>query len=673
MGAGRQARKHLFLLVCSISMWWLRLQCHAWTASRPSLYRRSTRLFSVAVEWKGSSHSTSDFVTHVLVGGDSPSVERAIAAALPKQASNDNTTDASTTIPLDNSMLTPKHYLELGSVWFLPADAPRDPSQGQKPVRLQVSDLQSTLKEGDYLRVHHTPRRFPLVYNYNWTSDKQDDSNGVVVARDDDKGYWVIDKPAHVPVHPTVDNVFENVASMIQQARQEQGEKDVYVTTTQRLDQNTSGLFVVATSKPFAAYFAKLLRRKTEQQLASNSSILDAIHKRYKCLVCLIDSGSGWSVATAMHRLQKYADEQRVMRHYLEPSIRAPKHFAATPGNDTWVECLLRIKNVGPTCPLVGSEAGRDLATDLWSDKGKSTVFRSLLVLETTRPILLHGNRLTLILYSDAIPTNCVAVVEVEVELLTGRTHQIRGQLLAEGFPLVGDAQYGGAIPQEKEGELKSMQYIHSDQLALQCSQLEFLDPDVIVKNDGTEVLVPSDRWNTFQLHDCWWTSMIEKYQAQSSTNDIITTNLDDIGRALDMREIQSGEHESDRETQPDDLLPPRVQLTPGAHKYIMVKATRSSENEDQWFVKSAAPSECGGPYHANVAKDLVEWLQAAGYDTMVTGGGRIEYKPETQEACVYGFSYGFGKGDHEKAASIISEWSNGSIKVTYDNSDSLY
>ena len=358
-------------------LWHLRLHCHAWAVPRP-LYRRSSRLFSVAVEWKGSSHSTSDFVTHVLVGAnDAPSVETAIASALPKQSHNNNntTTDASTTIPLDNAMLTPKHYLQLGSVWFLPADAPRDPSQGQKPVRLKTSDLESTLEEGDYLRVHHSPRRFPLVYDYNWTRDKQDDSSGVVVARDDDKGFWVIDKPAHIPVHPTVDNVFENVASMIQQARQEQEQKDVYVTTPQRLDQNTSGLFVVATSKPFAAYFAKLLRRKTDQQLTSNSSISDAIHKRYKCLVCLINNGSdGWSVATAMHHLQTHAEEQSVVRHYLEPSIRAPKHFAATPGNDTWVESLLRITNVGPICPLVGSEAGRDLATALWSDKGKSMV-----------------------------------------------------------------------------------------------------------------------------------------------------------------------------------------------------------------------------------------------------------------------------------------------------------
>ena len=41
----------------------------------------------------------------------------------------------------------------------------------------------------------------------------------------------------------------------------------VYVATPQRLDQNTSGLFVMATKKPFAAYFAQLLRGKTADVL----------------------------------------------------------------------------------------------------------------------------------------------------------------------------------------------------------------------------------------------------------------------------------------------------------------------------------------------------------------------------------------------------------------------
>lgn len=43
-------------------------------------------------------------------------------------------------------------------------------------------------------------------------------------------------------------------------------------------------------------------------------------------------------------------------------------------------------------------------------------------------------------------PTECIGVAELEVELLTGRTHQIRGQFAALGFPLVGDAQVGNNL-----------------------------------------------------------------------------------------------------------------------------------------------------------------------------------------------------------------------------------
>jgi Janus/Ocnus family (Ocnus) len=80
------------------------------------------------------------------------------------------------------------------------------------------------------------------------------------------------------------------------------------------------------------------------------------------------------------------------------------------------------------------------------------------------------------------------------------------------------------------------------------------------------------------------------------------------------------------------------------------------------------------------VAQDLREWVSAAGYDVVVTGGGRIDYrvtepgeKTAAGTALVYGFSYGFGKGDHEKAASIISEWSDGRVVATVDNSPDLY
>ena len=73
-----------------------------------------------------------------------------------------------------------------------------------------------------------------------------------------------------------------------------------------------------------------------------------------------------------------------------------------------------------------------------------------------------------------------------------------------------------------------------------------------------------------------------------------------------------------------------------------------------------------------NVAQDLREWIEAAGYTAVVTGGGRIDYKPVAKTVVVYGFSYGFGKGDHAKAAQLIREHMI-EIDVSHDNSEGLY
>lgn len=100
------------------------------------------------------------------------------------------------------------------------------------------------------------------------------------------------------------------------------------------------------------------------------------------------------------------------------------------------------------------------------------------------------------------MPKNCIAIAELEIELLTGRTHQIRGQLAAEGFPLVGDAQYGGV-----SASLDLPRHSKSSQLlALQCCELTFALPKFVPNGKREVTGIPTDNWATFRLEDAWWT-----------------------------------------------------------------------------------------------------------------------------------------------------------------------
>jgi hypothetical protein len=151
----------------------------------------------------------------------------------------------------------------------------------------------------------------------------------------------------------------------------------------------------VSTKKTFAAYFAQLLRFKTDQQLIAGSAELQkgsetsetegsAIHKAYKCLVCIspkeqheqhqqqqTNDGPTTSMVTEVNRLREYVSSKAIIRHYLEPSIRAPKTFLSAPRDDSWQECLLRITHVGDVCPIIGSDASLALSRSLWIDDGK--------------------------------------------------------------------------------------------------------------------------------------------------------------------------------------------------------------------------------------------------------------------------------------------------------------
>jgi 23S rRNA-/tRNA-specific pseudouridylate synthase len=483
---------------------------------------------NLTLQWKGSPLSTSEFANHIMIQPDEApvalleAVERVLSGRRRRQP------------PEPVTELTAEELIGMGAVWFLPVGALLDPTRGEKPERLTATNGTSLLlQEGDYLRIHHYPRRFSVCADYDWSRyvDNIDDSNkpGVIVAQDDEKGWIVVDKPAMVPVHMTVDNSQENVAACLQlmimrtattgftSTTTEPPPPPPFVSTPQRLDQNTSGLLVAASSKIFAAYFAKLLSTKTEQQLGgSKIASVGGIHKFYRCLVCvqpptplsavdddssIVDDGStnhasSCTTKQGVAELRSLAAEGTIVRHYLEPSaVCGPKRFVEKlpPGNHgktKWPECLLKIRSVGNVCSLLGNQAGRDLAHALWDNPDSITSEAA----------------------EERIPADCLAVVEVEIELLTGRTHQIRGQLSTLGFSLVGDARYGGAIPANYTSA-------GSEKVALQCCELEFLDPDIIVKQDGVLFMKESERWNHFRLETAWWTPLLQQYQEKFNTD----------------------------------------------------------------------------------------------------------------------------------------------------------
>jgi len=684
-------------------------------------------------------------VIHVITGNDDCplSIKEYIHRNLPKWNNANNTTT--------------KELIDLGSIWYLNAKT-RESIPDTKPQRIFSSELgEIILNDQDYLRVHTNPRRFYDVHKYHWTKSFYNNTDntskrGIVIDdQSKEKGYWIIYKPPNISVHPTVDNYSENVAEQIRKQLildNNNNKEKPYVATVQRLDQNTSGLFVVARSKLFAAYFSKLLRSKTEllllddnrRNMLSDKNNNNSIKKGYKCLVCLVVSTNNSSMAEQYQTLKSYENNNKdnnndnnttnkILTHYLKPSLRAPKEYVRTIPNTTddiitdtttytknYLESRLRITSVGDVVyPMYGSDAANALRKQLFTFEESE---------------------------------NILGVVEITVELLTGRTHQIRGQLSAEGFPIVGDIPYYNLYNNnnnadiEKEDSSSSSSTNNddivtdeSDQsknnttkvttnttssvlpssqlLALQCYYLKFLDPDISTnKHNETIYCIPGEKkennYNEYQLNDTdtWWYSHLQNYSITTTSQEettIATTNIQDLQKATEMIPTATTNKRTTTTLKEEDttnssssvlyrpeLLPPRVSLSPGIDKYIVVKAiamipnsneedketeiTNNNQKKTLWFVKSASIEECGGPYHAHVARDLVDWLKALDFisDFRVMGGGRIDYNTTKSSAHVYGFSYGFGRGNHAKVASIIEEYSP-KIIATSDNSPGLY
>ena len=199
---------------------------------------------------------------------------------------------------------------------------------------------------------------------------------------------------------------------------------------THRLDIGTSGVFLIAKNKTFQKYFNHLLE---------SHSVL----KQY----------------TALTTGSKIPPGKLI--HWMHSHPRSPKILSAVP-IDNWKKCEMNIvesnENFESSVNYSSceQEAALNYQSQLMHDKLMKNQFAQNLI---TQQLITQKNKFQ----NPVIHENKKPINSYIIELITGRTHQIRAQLSFEGNPILGDSVYGASIQ-------KSQFESH----ALHCHRLSF-------------------------------------------------------------------------------------------------------------------------------------------------------------------------------------------------------
>ena len=294
-----------------------------------------------------------------------------------------------------------RQLVAIGAVYYAERPPPRDLAGVPRALRpKRVRDPDQRVRPGSYCRVHVHPKRFPEARAVDWRAR--------VVALGED--WVVVDKPPGVSVNPTVDNAAECAAALVARALRSGGEtrhtggpedgdwtETDPLTVVHRLDVATSGVVMFARGGgDFARRFHEALR-------------LRRVRKVYKCVAAARPPLGALEHWTRQEPKTGGSSPRRHEMFPLRPEDEAWSGDASmletANAREGFKRCVLRVTRVEP---LAREDAAREAAD--WMD----------------------GNG------DDAL-------FECEVELVTGRTHQIRAQFAAVGAPLLGDVLYGGA------------------------------------------------------------------------------------------------------------------------------------------------------------------------------------------------------------------------------------
>lgn len=299
-----------------------------------------------------------------------------------------------------------------GSVFHGPAESVW-PHNYIKPTRL-FSDRE--VRPGDYVRVHVNPRFYPEFENIDWRSR--------IVKRTDE--FVILNKPAGIPSHSTSDNGIQNCLDAVKL------ELECEVWLPHRLDTDTSGILIVCTSRDYLSSLNEAMRKRN-------------VVKRYKAIVASTEP------------LDHMFSGDKIWQSWLRKSGKCPKEYLAAASEDT-LSCGLKVVSFSRALSRSRSEWLQ------WSETSTSC-----------------GSRLRLAMAAwtsggcSRDSSSLVSLREVEFELMTGRTHQIRGQtsLLAQGCHIGGDNMYRGVTTSSSIDKFFSSSFLALQAVAITFGDLE--------------------------------------------------------------------------------------------------------------------------------------------------------------------------------------------------------